>query len=166
MSVSGVTVGILSHDRNWLGLRWTITGAQEVMVPRFRKRGRADGLWQTTCFEMFVKPPGVPNYTEFNLSPSRQWAAYDFTDYRAGPMDRPVPRDMSATYRRGGNTAIFDGYIPAAALPELPAAMALTAVIEETGGVKSYWSLRHSAAAPDFHDPACFTAPLTAPENP
>ena len=85
-------------------------------------------------------------------------------------MPDPWPSGSPGYERRptggGGNTAIFDGYIPAAALPELPAAMALTAVIEETGGVKSYWSLRHSAAAPDFHDPACFIAPLTAPENP
>lgn len=159
-------MGILSHDRNWLGLRWTITGARDVIVPPFRRRCRADGLWQTTCFELFLGQPGSANYAEFNLSPSSQWAAYDFTGYRAEPADRPVLRDLSATYRAGGKTAIFDGYIPVAALPRLPTAMSLTAVIEEIGGVKSYWSLCHHRDAPDFHDPACFTSTLAAPENP
>jgi len=36
-------------------------------------------------------------------------------------------------------------------------------VIEEEGGVKSYWSLAHAADAPDFHDPACFALALAAP---
>lgn len=137
-----------------------------MVVPPFRRRGRADGLWQTTCFELFLKEPGTARYTEYNLSPSCQWAAYDFADYRAEPANRPAPRDLSATYRAGGKTSIFDGYVPVAALPRLPAAMALTAVIEETGGVKSYWALCHQGAAPDFHDPACFTATLAAPEIP
>ena len=41
--------------------------------------------------------------------------------------------------------------------------MNLAAVIEEEGGVKSYWALAHPAEKPDFHDPACFTATLAAP---
>lgn len=123
-------------------------------------------MWRTTCFELFLKVPGGPRYTEFNLSPSCQWAAYDFDEYRGNPSNRPVPRNLNAAHRPGGTVAVFDGYIPAAALPLLPAAMALTAVIEETGGVKSYWSLSHHQSSPDFHDPSCFTATLAAPEAP
>ena len=45
--------------------------------------------------------------------------------------------------------------------------MGLTAVIEEEGGVKSFWALAHGdPAKPDFHDPACFTAKLPAPPQP
>ena len=43
--------------------------------------------------------------------------------------------------------------------------MALACVIEEAGGQKSYWALEHGGFAPDFHDPACFTARLGAPTD-
>ena len=42
-----------------------------------------DKLWQHTCFEMFLCD-AMPAYTEFNFSPSRQWAAYGFRRYREG----------------------------------------------------------------------------------
>jgi hypothetical protein len=48
-------------------------------------------------------------------------------------------------------------------LPAMPAAANFTAVIEEQGGVKSFWALSHPDAKPDFHDPACFTAELAPP---
>jgi hypothetical protein len=123
-------------------------------------------LWQTTCFELFVKAPGAEGYAEFNLSPSERWAAYDFTGYRAGMAERPMPRPPVCTPRRGSSVLIFDAAIPASALPPLPWVYALTAVIEEEGGHKSYWAMAHPPEKPDFHDPACFAGRLAAPEAP
>ena len=45
-------------------------------------------------------------------------------------------------------------------MPEPPAAIGLSAVIEEEGGVKSYWAISHHGDEPDFHDPACFEGAL------
>ena len=42
--------------------------------------------------------------------------------------------------------------------------IALSAVIEETDGTKSYWALRHPPGAPDFHHPDCFALTLEAPD--
>src|SRR3979490_1310679 len=42
------------------------------------------GLWQHTCFEAFLAAPGVAGYYEFNFTPTLDWAAYQFTDYRDG----------------------------------------------------------------------------------
>ena len=39
-------------------------------------------------------------------------------------------------------------YLPA---NDEPWQLALTAVIEETNGVKSYWALKHAPGKPDFH---------------
>ncbi len=48
--------------------------------------------------------------------------------------------------------------------PELlPVSIALSAVIEETDGTKSYWALRHPPGPPDFHHPDCFALTLEAP---
>ena len=41
--------------------------------------GRADELWQSTCFELFLRTPSEENYAEWNFAPSGQWAAYAFT---------------------------------------------------------------------------------------
>src|SRR5215218_1207359 len=45
---------------------------------------RADGLWERTCFELFLRQPDVENYYEFNFSPSGEWAAFGFDGYRSG----------------------------------------------------------------------------------
>jgi hypothetical protein len=161
-----MTASVLGVADHWLRLRWRIDGAQALIVPPFAGKGRADNLWQTTCFEMFLRPSRGASYCEFNLSPSERWAAYDFTGYRAGMNQRPVEREPQSTMRLGSSFAIFDAAIPLSALPLADCAMNLTAVIEEQGGAKSYWALAHPADKPDFHDPACFTATLAAPRRP
>lgn len=150
---------------HWLTLRWKVEGAGQLVVPEFTGKCRADGLWRSTCFELFVRELGEA-YAEFNLSPSEQWAAYDFAGYRAGMTERPCPRDPVCTPRRGQSVLIFDAAIPVAALPVLPWRYGLTAVIEETGGVTSYWAIAHRVDKPDFHHDTCFAATLAAPEAP
>lgn len=164
--VCGISARITGLDAHWLTLRWSIEGAAALVAPPLAGRGRADGLWQTTCFELFVREPGAASYREFNLSPSERWAVYDFTDYRQGMAAGAMPRDPGCTLRRGGGVAIFDAAIPRAALPAAPWDYALTAVIEELGGQRSYWSIAHPPGKPDFHHPACFAAHLAAPTAP
>lgn len=161
--ITGVEARIIGADANWLRLRWRIESAQELVVPPFAGKGRADDLWQTTCFELFLKPEGREAYCEFNLSPSERWAAYDFTGYRQGMSERPAEREPQSAMRLGSSFAIFDAAMPLSALPRGESRMNLAAVIEEQGGVKSYWALTHPADKPDFHDPACFLATLAAP---
>src|SRR4051812_33386339 len=50
---------------------------------RWKNWSRADGLWQSTCFEAFFAQAGNPTYWEVNLSPAKQaWNLYRFEDYR------------------------------------------------------------------------------------
>ncbi|GAB7554042.1 hypothetical protein NRB_35530 [Novosphingobium sp. 11B] len=166
LAVRSVEARIIGHDAQWLRARWKIMGAAKLVVPAFAGKGRADGLWQTTCFEMFIQQGDGPDYTEINLSPSERWNVYDFTARRKGMAERPMPREPECTIRQGTDMAIFDAAIPAAGLPLAPWRCGFTAVIEEQGGHKSYWALAHCSDAPDFHDPACFTATIAAPTAP
>ena len=150
-------------DPNWLRLRWRIEGAGKLVVPRFAGKGRADGLWKTTCFEAFLRPEGGESYVELNFSPSERWAAYDFASYREGMTEREFSREPNCTMRVGSNFAIFDVAVPMGGLPPLPCELGLAAVIEEEGGVLSYWALAHPPGKPDFHHPACFAARLEPP---
>jgi len=55
-----------------------------LKLPEPATPARADGLWQRTCFELFLLDPATGGYFEFNFSPSGEWAAYQFDGYRAG----------------------------------------------------------------------------------
>jgi len=127
---------------------------------------RTDDLWQTTCFEAFVRRERGTGYYEFNFALSMGWAAYSFADRRAGmadaPLDPPAIDVMGDAYRVEMSVIIGLGSLPGLS-PSAPWRLALTAVIEEIDGTKSYWALAHPVGEPDFHDPACFTALLAAP---
>jgi len=163
LGVSQVEARIIGRDANWLRVRWRVEGSQQLVVPAFAGKGRTDDLWQTTCFELYLKPLGGKAYCELNLSPSQRWNAYDFDGYRSGMHERPFPREPECTIRQGSSFAIFDVAIPAAGLPDVDCAMGLSAILEERGGAKSYWALTHPEGKPDFHSPACFAMALPAP---
>ena len=163
LEVIKVQSRIIGYDADWLRLRWRIEGSGKLVVPPFAGRGRADELWRTTCFELFLMPSGGDAYSELNLSPSERWNAYDFSDYRDGMTERPASREPNCTMRQGGSFAIFDVAVPASVIPKANCAMNLTCVLEEESGIKSFWALKHVKDQPDFHDPACFAAELAAP---
>lgn len=163
-AVSRVEARIIGRDENWLRARWRVEGSGQLVVPAFAGKGRADELWRTTCFELFLKPLGGQTYCELNLSPSERWNAYDFDSYREGMRERPFPHEPQCTMRLGSSFAIFDAAVPVDGLPEVDCAMGLSAVIEEEGGAISYWALAHGDGGPDFHARACFAAALPAPQ--
>jgi hypothetical protein len=165
LALRTVEARIIGSDATWLRARWRIMGAGKLVVPAFAGKGRADDLWQTTCFELFLQAGEGPGYTELNLSPSERWNVYDFTARREGMGERPMPREPDCAMRLGTDLAIFDAAIPVSGLPDAPCRCGFTAVLEEQGGHKSYWALAHEGDAPDFHDPACFLEKVAAPSG-
>jgi hypothetical protein len=143
-------------------LRFIIDGPlNDLVLPNPAKPMRRDGLWRTTCLEAFVRDSTGEGYTEFNFSPSHEWAAYSFSSYREGmePLDMGAGPDI-------GLDASDTHLALEATIPLRPGhcALALSAVIEETDGTKSYWALAHPSGKPDFHHPTCFTASIPAPD--
>lgn len=159
----GVTVEA-THARNGhLELRYVVEGEiGALLLPARAEAARTDELWRHTCFEAFVRADGEAYY-EFNFSPSTQWAAYRFDSYRAGMRnaDSAAPRvDVSAS----ADQLLVSVALELAALrgvsPDGAWRMALTCVLEETNGAKSYWALAHAPGAPDFHNSAGFAFEL------
>lgn len=145
------------RDGEALRLRYRATGRMEdVLVPAPAFCERVDELWRHTCFEAFVA--GVDgSYCEFNFAPSTQWAAYAFDGYRARMRDF----EMSAlAIEATGGEGWFE--LEAVVTPGEAGLwrMALSAVIEETNGTKSYWALKHTAGKPDFHHTDAFSLEL------
>jgi hypothetical protein len=151
------------RDGDELLLTFIVEGLEHVALPDRAASSRTDGLWKTTCCELFLAPTGSDAYFEFNYSPSAQWAAYRFDSYRAGGCDLPlsvVPHvDREAACLVEIRQSLSD-------LPPGPFQMSLTAVIEETDGTKSYWALAHAPGPPDFHNRATFIATLPVPSHP
>lgn len=120
--------------------------------------GRADELWRTTCFEVFALLRDG-SYAEFNMSPSGEWAAYQFSGYREGRFNLEGPVHVIRSERAG------DDFELEAILhwPEWPHIdrIAVSAVIEWTDGSLSYWALAHPSDKPDFHHPDSFVLELS-----
>lgn len=123
-----------------------------VNIPAAAPSQRTDELWKTTCFEIFWQPMGGTSYREFNLSPSTRWAAYEFDSFREGMRDAPVDA-IAVTCSQDDNELVLKAQI-AAELPD-PAQVALTAIVEHTGGALQYWALAFGPGKPDFHSEAC-----------
>ncbi len=156
----------LTPDDQFLAIRYAVQPAERLSLSEVA--GRRDGLWKSTCFELFIKPHGDSGYREFNFAPMFAWNAYGFEDWRKGMR----PLSLS------GEPHLVDSRIDDRApdfpkryeldvilAPEWwsvgPAKFSLTAVIEEKDGTKSYWALAHPPGnTPNFHHAHCFAAQL------
>ncbi|UIJ43533.1 DOMON-like domain-containing protein [Sphingomonas cannabina] len=141
-------------------LAYRVVGGS-IRVPSAAEPVRTDGLWRFTCFELFVKPEDGEEYFELNFSPSTQWAAYRFDGYRDGMRDQPLAAPTIEPIEDGIRVTVDLGGLPAGDWR-----VALTAVVEEQNGTKSYWALAHPPEKPDFHDDACFALELSAADEP
>jgi hypothetical protein len=162
-----VTVQWEWHGARQLWLRYHVEAALEQLeLPGPSEQpGRRDGLWQTTCFELFLRVPGGHAYCEFNFSPSADWAAYAFSDTRTGQTDLALP-EAPQIFSDARETHFALEVI--VTLPDMLRGTgldgALSAVIAEAVGPVSYWALHHpDPAKPDFHHPGCFVADLSPP---
>jgi hypothetical protein len=137
----------------WFGIG---APADRFVIPSGEPR-RADGLWQTTCFEAFLQPRGQETYREWNFAPSGEWASYDFAAYR----EDMKPAEVATPYIRMEENLTWWTLGATIAVPsDLQWRLGLSAVMEERDGSKTYWALAHPSETPDFHHPDCFTAKL------
>ena len=118
----------------------------QLVVPPPAAPERADDLWRTTCFELFVGGEGE-SYCEFNLSPSGAWAAYEFDGHRSGrrDIDAGIEIETSLNNKSLVMTVKIESEFPN------PAPVGLTAVIEEADGLIRYWATTFAPGEPDFH---------------
>jgi hypothetical protein len=163
---------------------------ENLALPEPAVAGRADGLWQTTCFEVFLRGVEGESYCEYNFSPSSQWAAYSFENYRMGMGESVVDQGLEILLDASEGHFAMEVVV---VMPSINSNMAfgdsphpnpspkgegllcgagpkgeglfeagLSAIIEELDGTKSYWALAHPPGKPDFHHADCFALRLAA----
>ena len=174
----------MCHPATTLGVELALSAAIERVADgrvrmSFRLRGeldrvalparvpslRVDGLWERTCFEAFIAPEGRAHYLELNISPSTEWAAYVFDDYRHGmrPLSLPSAPKIAVTESASEVRVTADVDLSVVEDAPWPWRVGLNAVIADPTGARSYWALRHPKAKPDFHDAAGFSWRLEGP---
>lgn len=149
-----------------LTFRYCLRGDMaRLRVPAEQAPERTDLLWEHTCFEAFVGTQGGTGYREFNFSPSGQWAAYDFGDYRHRLADPAIPPPQISTRLTEGRLEV-EAIVPRSSLPAGEMLeIGLSAVVEAADtvdGGHSYWALRHPSPRPDFHHRDAFALRMNA----
>jgi hypothetical protein len=160
-AVRGINAVVSMAPGERLTLAFILEGdLSRLRIPEHRSTRRTGGLWQHTCFEVFVMVEEGPGYREFNFSPSGEWAAYAFRDYREGG-ELEIELTPGIVVRRSMNRLELDAEICQEFLPPgRPLRLGLSAVVEDADGVLSNWALRHPPGKPDFHHADAFALQL------
>lgn len=158
--VRSLAVQLRAEEPDILVFRYSLVAdMSRLRVPQPGAGGRADALWERTCFEAFVAGD-APGYHEFNFSPSLDWAIYRFSAYREGMSPVEIDRAPELCVRRDDDELELESTVCLGHLVELRGVcqlrIALAAVIEDATGRLSYWGLRHAPGKPDFHHPIGF----------
>jgi len=159
-----VSIEVELRPQGDLHLSYVLTGdLAQIRIPAPQPPAAVDGLWEHTCFEAFVAVEGKAGYHEFNFSPSGQWTAYAFSDYRVrSPW--MISQAPTISFTQSNGLLLLEAVIAAADLPlnmaGMPLQLGLTAVIETNDGSRSYWALNHPESRPDFHHRAGFILSL------
>jgi len=162
--VDSLTVSVSQAPGGALVLRWELTAdLARLRIPAATTPARADELWRHTCFEAFIDASGRA-YCEFNFAPSGRWAAYAFDDYRSGMRPLELLEPPEIVRRQDDERLGIETDLALSGLPVLegggPLRLAVSAVIEDAGGMLSYWALVHPAAKADFHHRDSFVLEL------
>jgi hypothetical protein len=144
-----------------LMLAFSLVGdISSLSIPESQLPRRADHLWHHTCIEAFMMAGEGPGYLEFNFSPSGEWAVYAFRGYRdRGELEIELTPGIvvrKSVDRLELGAVICRDFIPQGG----PLRLGLSAVVEDTEGVLSYWALRHPPGRPDFHHTDSFALQL------
>ncbi|MCP9914986.1 DOMON-like domain-containing protein [Cyanobium sp. ATX 6F1] len=153
-----------------LSVRFLLRGdlAELVIAPSAARPERRDGLWQTTCLEVFLAAAGQEPYWEFNLSPGGDWNVYRLEGYRRDlkPEATFSTFPFEVSHREESLELTLNCTLPEPLAAPVQLEAAICAVIEPHSGPIGYWALAHPAPEPDFHRREAFrllTSPPTSP---
>lgn len=165
-------VGHLERRGNQLAITYQLRGPLiSVVLPAPSTTGasrRQDGLWEHTCFELFLAAEGMEPYWELNLAPNGHWNLYRLDDYRQGlaPVSDRDALPFAVRASEQGLGLELSLQLPeelALACRQRVLQLGVTAVMEHPEGDLTYWALAHGGAEADFHRREDFLLRLEPP---
>ena len=150
-----------------LKISYHLEGAIDCLsLPPVTEPERADGLWENTCFELFLREASANGYCEFNFSPSGRWAAYQFLDYRENMVNLELPNPPDIVLDSSTSHIVMEVILDLSNIAHQTSLNAgFSAVIADKDGCKSYWALSHPPEKPDFHHKDGFSHQLKAADS-
>jgi hypothetical protein len=140
--------GVLCMGYDLLGLTEALAVPAPAAVPV-----RKDGLWNETCFELFLGLEKSDRYWEFNFSPSGHWNVFGFEAYRQGMREEQAFASLPFSVQILPDALHLSVELDLEKI--IPGDQALkvgiSAVIRSAEGDCTYWALTHPGAQPDFH---------------
>ena len=160
----GISVRVSRDGGSVLRLAFELAGDPAALaIPAQAAPAFRDELWRHTCCEAFIAGDAPGAYTEFNFSPSGEWAAYRFDAPRQGMRPLHAQPSPQVACEVLPECLRLRASIDLAALgisPQARLRVGLSAVVESTSGTHEYWALAHPAERPDFHHPQSFSLTL------
>ncbi len=154
--VHSIQASVERQPNDQLQIRFKLMGdSAKIHLPQSVSPQFRNELWQHTCFEMFIASESGSAYQEYNFSPSGEWAAYRFSDYRQRQGDLTID-DPQITRQVDAQSLSLSATLRTDALPTKQYwLIGLSAVVETDQGL-SWWALNHSGKQPDFHSRQSF----------
>ncbi len=147
--------GFLVRDQDRLTIVYCLSGAlQSLSIPEpSTQPQRKTGLWEETCFELFMAPAGLGSYWEFNFSPAGHWNVYYFDGYRLGMREEAAWQSLPFTVelQDSGLRLLVELDLSRVAVQGQRFDVGVSAVVRQSTGGPSYWALCHRGPVADFH---------------
>lgn len=155
MSLHARTLAVNYELKGPLG-ELVIPGPERTPVRRHR-------LWESTCFEFFIRAGNTGAYREFNCSPSGCWNVYSFKGYRQEMQEELLFSSLPFSVSRHSDMLRLELELDLGTIVPVQKALkaAVSAVIKHVSGDLSYWALIHTGPQPDFHRQDGFTIELS-----
>ena len=156
-NVPDITIkGKILRQNNLLTIDYALTGKiEDIFLPSPSVNPtRKDDLWKTTCFEFFLAVKDLPQYWEFNISPSGGWNIYYMAAYRQiGFREETSIQWLHSEMQKRTNVFLLNATVDLNPIirVEQKLEVGVTAVIQTKMGSETYWALTHPAPEADFH---------------
>jgi hypothetical protein len=147
--------GEIGRVENLLSLHFIVHGdVENLHLPTPSSSTRKNGLWEATCFEFFLAIPDLPNYWEFNISPSSEWNIYHMDAYRQVNMREETRiSQLSFVFQKREDGYSLDVSVDLSPIIQAGQRIQLgiAAIIQTKNGNGTYWALLHPGRKADFH---------------
>lgn len=157
----------LKTDQQYLTLTYKVSGdIDSLSLPPIEGNpSRRIGLWETTCFEFFIKNSSSDDYFEFNFSPSTQWNVFIFHQIRGPLAEWETNEAPLFSLNDSPDSLQYEVKLPWSLFPEgfIEERMMLfspTTILNLNNGQKYHFANIHPDGKLDFHRYESFTEKL------